>query len=214
MELWSGTLSVFSAKVRIAAAEKGVPLQIRELTWTRAAGWGEKPAGLLAVSPRGEVPVLVDGDLAVFDSTVINEYLEDCCPEQALLPADPRDRARCRMWEELADDVLARTLPVLVSEVYLKPGGEGRDEAAVAVARATVQGHYQRLNDALADAGYLCGAFSLADIANFLAVAFCQSMGAGIGEGHVALGAWFQRVLQRPAVKAEFDAILAASAAA
>ncbi len=214
MQLWSGTLSVFSAKVRIAAAEKGVSLDIRELPWTRAAGWGEKPAALLAVSPRGEVPVLVDGDLAVFDSTVINEYLEERCPAMALLPAEPQARARCRMWEELADDVLARALPVLVSEVYLKPGGEARDEPALAAALAAVNGHYQRLDDALSGTGHLCGGFSLADIANFLAVAFCQSMGAGIGEGQAALGAWFARVLERPAVKSEFDAILAASAAA
>lgn len=214
MELWSGTLSVFSAKVRIAAREKGLPFEIHELTWTKVAKWGDKPEALCAVSPRAQVPVLVDGDLAVFDSTIINEYLEEHFPQRPLLPADDAGRARCRMWEELADDLLAQALPVLVSEVYLKPDGHGRDVPAVTRAQTACAAHYRRLDDALADADYLCGAYSLADIGNFLAVAFCQTLGAPLGGGLPNLGAWFQRVRERPVVGAEFDAILTAAAAA
>jgi glutathione S-transferase len=213
MYLWSGTLSVFSAKVRIAAREKGLALETREVPWTRATQW-TKPDALLAVSPRGQVPVLVDDELAVFDSTVINEYLEDRFPERPLLPADPAGKARCRMWEELGDDLLTRALPVLVRENFLKPQGAARDEAAVAEALAVAAAHHRRLDEALAEQDYLCGAYSLADIGNFLAVAFCRTLGAPPDDTLEHLGAWFQRVYERPVVKAEFDAITAAAAAA
>ena len=214
MYLWSGTLSVFSAKVRIAAREKGVTLEIRDLPWTRARQWGDKPAALLAVSPRGEVPVLVDGDLAVFDSTIINEYLEERLPGTSLMPSDAAGRAKCRMWEELADDMLARALPVLVREVYLKPQGAPRDETALADARAAAARYHRRLEEALGGQDYLCRAFSLADIGNFLAVAFCRTLGAPPDDGLAHLAAWFQRVAERPVVKDEFDTITRASAAA
>ena len=213
MYLWSGTLSVFSAKVRIAAREKNLPLEIREVTWSRARLW-DKPEALLAVSPRGQVPVLMDGELAVFDSTIINEYLEERFPELPLMPADTAGRARCRMWEELGDDMLGRAMPVLVREIYLKAPGAPRDEAAVAAALEVVSTHHGRLEEALEGQDFLCGAYSLADIGNFLAVAFCHTLGAPPDGALANLAAWYRRVAERPVVKEEFDAIVAAAAAA
>lgn len=214
MYLWSGTLSVFSAKVRIAAREKGLDLEIRELPWTRAAAWGEKPAELLAANPRGQVPVLMDGELAVFDSTVINEYLEERCPDVPLLPAGAGERATCRMWEALGDDLLSGPLPVLVKELFMKPESGDRDQAALAAAQASVAAHYDRLEAALADRPYLCGDFSLADIGNFLGVAFCSTLGAGPDASRAGLNAWFERIQARPGVRAELDLVTEAAAAA
>jgi glutathione S-transferase len=92
MQLWSGTLSTFSTKVRIACGEKGIAVTIRELPWSRQSSFA-KSAEFMALSPRGEVPVLVDGDLVLYDSTVINEYLEEKYPEPRLLPRTPVSRA-------------------------------------------------------------------------------------------------------------------------
>src|SRR5204862_7367024 len=64
------------------------------------AGGGDDFA---ATNPRPEIPALVDGDVRVFDSTIILEYLEDKWPEPAMLPASPADRARVRMIEEVCD---------------------------------------------------------------------------------------------------------------
>jgi glutathione S-transferase len=214
MYLWSGTLSVFSAKVRIAVREKNLPVEIREVTWTRARLWGDKPEALLAVSPRGQVPVLVDDEVAVFDSTIINEYLEERFPEPPLMPADTTGRARCRMWEELADDMLGRAMPVLVREIYVKPEGAARDEAALAAALKIVSAHHARLEQALVGADFLCGAYSLADIGNFLAVAFCSTLGAPPDDKLINLAAWYRRVAERPVVKHEIDAVIAAASAA
>jgi glutathione S-transferase len=58
---------------------------------------------LLAVSPRGEVPALVDGDAVVYDSTLICEYLEERHPTPALLPSDAAGRVRVRALERWAD---------------------------------------------------------------------------------------------------------------
>ena len=89
MQLWSGVLSPFSAKVRVVLAEKGLSAEILEVPWSRKTLWGPKPAEFLAVSPLGKVPVLLDGDLAIYDSTVIDEYLEEQYPELPLMPAEP-----------------------------------------------------------------------------------------------------------------------------
>src|SRR3982750_3941683 len=55
------------------------------------------------LSPLRRIPVLIDGDLSVSDSTVIGEYLDDASPGHRLYPADPKDRARARWLEEFAD---------------------------------------------------------------------------------------------------------------
>ncbi|HEX7037948.1 MAG TPA: glutathione S-transferase family protein [Pseudomonadales bacterium] len=213
MYLWSGTLSVFSAKVRIAAKEKGLALELRELPWSRTAGWS-KSAEFLAVSPRGQVPVLVDGDLAVFDSTTINQYLDERYPEPALMPADPAARARCRMWEDLADDLLAQALPVLVRENFLKRDPAACDAVALDAAQTSLAAHHRRLDETLRGQDYLCGTFGLADIANYLLVAFGRMLGTPPDPALAALAGWLDRVGTRPAVKAELDAIAQAAAAA
>lgn len=213
MYLWSGTLSVFSAKVRIAANEKGVELELRELPWSRASGWNKSDA-FLAASPRGQVPLLVDDELAVFDSTTINEYLEDRHPEPPLMPSDAAGRARCRMWEDLADDLLAQVLPVLVRENFLKADPGSRDAAALDEALTLVAAHHRRLEETLQGQPYLCGGFGLADIANFLLVAFGRMLGAAPDPQLEALAGWIERVGSRPAVQKEIDAIAAAAAAA
>lgn len=213
MQLWSGTLSPFSAKVRLALAEKQIAFELLDLPWTRAALWGDKPEAFRAVSPRDQVPVLVDGDLVIPDSTVICEYLEDRHPEAPLLPADPKDRARCRVLEDDADHALAGFVTLLIREVFMKPDGAGRDAEGVAQAEAGIRATYDRMEAALGTGEYLAGGFSLADIAGFLLVAFASTLGCAPDEGS-ALAAWNARLRERPAFAAEFAAVLAAAAAA
>src|SRR5437762_2527649 len=64
--------------------------------------------GFERLSPLRRIPVLIDGDLSISDSTVICEYLDEAYPGHPLLPADPRDRARAR-WPRTAGFV-GRTL--------------------------------------------------------------------------------------------------------
>jgi glutathione S-transferase len=93
-------LSPYGQKVKIALLEKGVPF---EAIMPGNIGSGAAGGEFARVSPRGEVPALIDGDVAVFDSTIILEYIEDRWPAPALLPAIAAERARVRMLEDAMD---------------------------------------------------------------------------------------------------------------
>lgn len=75
MKLYSGPISLFARKVEIALAEKGLRVEREMVPFSQATGYAPKHPAVLAANPKGQVPVLVDGDLTLFDSTVILEYL-------------------------------------------------------------------------------------------------------------------------------------------
>ncbi len=209
LELWSGVLSNNAAKVRIALAEKGLDYVVNEVPWTKQSRWDPKPAGLLAVSPRGQVPVLIDDGFVVHDSTVIIEYLEDKYPTPPLFPAAINDKTECRMWEDDAD-YAQQFVGTLISDVFLGKSDAPLSEKAVD-AIASLEQFYNRLETRLEDRDFLSGEFSAADVANFMVVAFATTMGAEVTQPRLA--AWFARMLERPTVKQEYDAILGAAAA-
>ncbi len=216
MQLWSGLLSPFSAKIRIYLAERGISYEHAEIPWSRQHLWGPKPEEFLAVSPHGEVPALVDGDLAVFDSTLIWEYLEEAYPDRGLTPQGAAAKARCRMWEERADHTMAKHLTTLIREVYL-PSQLSKEQstALVTEAVAAVNAYYQALDQSLAAGGeYLCGAYSIADIATFVCLMFTQTLGAAVPEELQHLHAWLARMAARPVIAAEAERIVAGAAAA
>src|SRR5215210_5293694 len=85
------------------------------------------------LSPLRRIPVLIDGDLSVSDSTVICEYLDEAYPGHALLPPDPADRAHARWLDEFADTRLGDVFiwglfyPKIVHPlVWGEPGDQGR----------------------------------------------------------------------------------------
>jgi glutathione S-transferase/RNA polymerase-associated protein len=99
--LYEHPMSPYAQKVKIAIREKGLEF---ELAAPSGLGTGAVLRGDFArISPRGEVPALVDGEVAIFDSTIILEYLEDKFPSPAMLPASAAERARVRMVEEVMD---------------------------------------------------------------------------------------------------------------
>lgn len=214
MKLWSGVLSPFSAKVRIVLAEKGLAYETLEIPWSRKALWGPKPPEFLAVSPRGKVPVLIDGPVTLFDSTVINEYLEDRYPATPVFPADPAGRGRCRQLEDEADQSMAEEVTPLVQELYTKQDEAARDLARVATATEALRRRWGDLERELAGREHLCGAFTVADIATFMVVAFAATLGVPPAAEQPNLNAWFQRMLARPTVGGEFQKISAAAATA
>jgi glutathione S-transferase/RNA polymerase-associated protein len=93
-------LSPYGQKVKIALLEKGIAF---EAPMPDALGSGATAGEFAAASPRGEVPALIDGGVTVFDSTVILEYIEERWPDPPLLPAEPAERARVRMLEDVMD---------------------------------------------------------------------------------------------------------------
>jgi glutathione S-transferase len=93
-------LSPYGQKVKIALLEKGVAF---EAPLPGNIGSGSTAGEFARISPRGEVPALLDGDVAVFDSSVILEYIEERWPQPVLLPSSAAERARVRMLEETMD---------------------------------------------------------------------------------------------------------------
>ncbi|MEQ8283706.1 MAG: glutathione S-transferase family protein [Parvibaculum sp.] len=98
--LYEHPLSPYAQKVKISAREKGVELTLKT---PDGIGAGTSRGEFVAANPRAEVPAPIDGDVQVFDSTIILEYLEDKFPRPPMLPATPAARAKVRMIEEVCD---------------------------------------------------------------------------------------------------------------
>lgn len=98
--LWGFRLSPYTGKARAAFLEKGVEVDLVEIHPAR------RPPRLRELNPVGRVPVLELGDdLALRESSVICEWLEDRYPDPPLWPADPDTRAWARGWARYVDDV-------------------------------------------------------------------------------------------------------------
>jgi len=100
VRVYDHPLSPYGQKVKMALLEKNVPF---EAPLPLNIGSGERSGEFAAANPRGEVPALVDGDVKIFDSTIILEYIEDKWPAPPLLPPEPAERARVRMLEDAMD---------------------------------------------------------------------------------------------------------------
>jgi glutathione S-transferase len=201
MKLYSGPLSLFSRKVEIALAEKALPFERVMVPFSQEKGYSPKHPDVLAANPKGQVPVLVDGDLTLFDSTLIFEYLEDAYPSPPLFPAGPKERARCRLLELSADEVL---LPPLRTLMYRSeppsPDAERQRQRTAEAERGeeAIRNHYAALTEALGGRDYFCGGFSVADIALFMSVLFVLRLKGPRLDEHPALAAWYARVQARP----------------
>lgn len=203
MKLYSGPLSLFTAKVRIALGEKGIDYERVEVGWSLEHRYEPHHPDVVALNPKRQVPVLVDGDVAVYDSTLILEYLEEARPAPPLLPSGPAPRARCRQLEAAADEILFPHVWTLIDEGFYPSAGRTRDEAKLASARSAVARYCAPLDRDLAQSPWLCGDFSVADIAHVVFLNAAATLGAPIRPEQEALTAWYQRALARPAVATE-----------
>ena len=104
LELYHGATSVCSSKVRIGLSEKNLSWESHPINLVK----GEQTAAdYLLLNPKGVVPTLVDGDLVVVESSVILEYIDSQGSGPKLMPDDPRDCARARVWLASCIDVHA-----------------------------------------------------------------------------------------------------------
>jgi glutathione S-transferase/RNA polymerase-associated protein len=200
--LYDDVFSPYARKVRIALYEKGVPFER-----VRALHGDCNRTDFVHVNPRAEVPALVDGDLAIFDSTIVCEYLEDRYPAPPLYPRDPAGRARCRLIEDLADTQLdAATYAVAIVEM-----GRRESHPAMHDAAARDLGRlYDQLERTLGDTPFFCGEYSLADVAVVPHVMAATFLGfPPDGARHVALGRWLERVQAREAVARDTADVIA-----
>lgn len=157
----------------------------------------KRPAELDAIGARAKSPTLFDGERAVHESLVVLEYLEDRYPEPALLPQDPLERARVRMFQTRVSEELMPKHGALVAELLFKrePDPHKVDE----LRRAFVESlqawdrHFQGRTFACSDA------FSLADITLYTIFPSTKAVaGVEIPGEYSHLRAWLDRVAARP----------------
>ena len=195
LRLFSGPLSMFGAKAQIAALEKDLDFELVTVPFDMNRLYEPKHPEVLRINPKQQVPVLLHGELEIFDSTQIFEYLEDLKREPALWPAGPAARARARLLEHKSDEVF---FPHIIRLMGLQATPE--DPAAIA-ARSGAARYYEEMEAHLADRDYLAGPYSYADIAFYMAQLFGARMGADMTAATPRLRRWRDRVTARPAVQ-------------
>lgn len=192
MRIYSGPLSMFGAKAEIAAREKGLDFELIMVPFV--SDYEPKHPEVVRINPKQQVPVLVHGDLEIFDSTQIFEYLEDLKPVPALWPSEPASRARARILELKSDEVFFSHI------IRLMNLRKNPDVAAAAAAKQAALAYYKEMEAILSDRRFLAGSFSYADIAFYMAQLFAERMGAPLDSTTPALLRWREAMSARPAV--------------
>lgn len=149
MNLYSGTTDPFSHRCRIVLFEKGMDFQVIDVDLYN------KPEDVAVINPYNRVPVLVDRDLILYESNIINEYIDERFPHPQLMPPDPIMRARARQLLHTFELELFAHIPAL------EQNQKGADAA-----RAHVRDHLTQLAPILAKQKFLLGdEFSMLDVA-------------------------------------------------
>jgi glutathione S-transferase len=185
----------FSQKVRVVLAEKDLESERKPVDLRRNE---QRTAEFLKLNPYGKVPVLIDDDVVIYDSTIINEYLEEEYPNPPLMPGDSAGRARVRMLEDLADNLFIPRVDIVLAEVH-KPEAE-RDAEKIRKYEGEIAQLLKRLEPMLAQP-FLVGEFSLADIAFVPRVLILGQLGVELDPSLHQVSAWMARLRERSSVR-------------
>jgi glutathione S-transferase len=199
MTLYYMSGSPYAWRVWLALEHKGMAYDLKRMSFD--AGDFSQPS-FLALNPRHQVPVIVDGDFVLYESAAIVEYLEDKQPEPRLFATDLRERAVQRRLVREADEYVAEAIAELARAVLFTPrerwSEERIGEACAAIKRelamweGTVRGEF------------ITGDLSVVDFSLFPHVALLGRIGdrfPGLLPGDLAgpnLRAWMQRVQALP----------------
>lgn len=121
MILYSGLSCPFSHRCRIVLYEKGMDFEIMDVDVHN------KPEDLAVMNPYNEVPVLVERDLILHESNIINEYIDERFPHPQLMPVDPVMRARARLFLFRFEQELFIHVKALESGITGKEATKARD---------------------------------------------------------------------------------------
>jgi len=186
----------FCQKVRVVLAEKDLEY---EKTLVDLRKQDQKTPEFLQLNPYGKVPVLVDEDTVVYDSTIINEYLDEEYPIPALMPEDSQARAQVRTLEDYCDNSFIPPTTVLLAQA-LKPEGE-RDGQRVEQAREELRRCLYFLREKLDGNQYLVGnQFTLADAAFAPRMIVLGRLGFEFEPALAPVQQWVDRIRTRPSV--------------
>lgn len=190
---WGTLRSTNASKVKVILEEKNLSYRVDRL---HPKDLWAKPETILSRHPLGKVPYIEIGDDCLFDSTVINEYLDDEYPDPPLKPRNARDLARMRMLENFGDEaVLVGDLPKVWMPMWSGP--EKRDLEAMEKGRQGLrQTAFAYLETQVTEGEYLCGEFSLAD-APYMAMAMVLEVDGMNLTDFPRLAAYLERLRSR-----------------
>lgn len=201
--LYDNPFSPFARKVRLVLAHKRLPFESVDAL---ALSNQER---LHAVNARGEVPVLVDGEITVSNSADIIAYLEDRYPQPPILPDAPGARVTARAWERLADGTLDAILHDM--SIWIWPTHHRADVPPAGLLEAGVRDIAKilaRMEAALSGQDFLCESFSIADVAVFPHLSSLKPLGLAPGEDtHPRVSAWNRRLRAMPIVQQDLDTV-------
>jgi glutathione S-transferase len=204
LSLYHNPLSTCSQKVRLVLEYKNLPWKNNSIDLMKGENFSE---AYLKINPKAQVPVLVDNGQKVFESTVINEYIDDAYPESSLKPTNAYDKSVMRIWIKEVDEKIHKAVGIItlasvlrtmqlkrpkedvIAEINKIPDLElrkvklsafenGVKAPEVMIAINTMQNLLERMSIALKDEQWLAGSiFSLADAAIFPYVLRLEHLG-------------------------------------
>jgi glutathione S-transferase len=186
IKLYSSRRCPYALRTRLALQEKGLDHEHIEIDLR------DKPADFLAISRYGKVPALIDGDRHIYESAIINEYLDEQYPEPPLMPRAPIERAYARIWIDFAN---TRLMPASAQIAF------GKTDEAKQAAREEFLGHMQMVSGELGDGPWFLGErYSLVDVTYCTFYARLERYaGIDLPDNVVA---WLERIAARPAYQA------------
>jgi len=147
-----------------------------------------KPQDLLELNPYAKVPVLVDGDGVVYESAIVNEYLEEKYPAIRLLPPDHLERAKARIWIDFFN---TRIHPAAHDITHDKNPERAKEQMSK---------HLKTLDQEMAGKQYILDEFSLADVTFIPFYTRRERYGVTIDDNLPNLKRWGEELIARPAV--------------
>jgi len=196
MKLYDRHTSPNCQRTRVVLYEKNLPYETIPVDLVKKE---QKRPEFLKMNPYGKVPVLIDGDTILYESCIINEYLDEKYPNPPLLPRDSGRRAKIRIQ---IDYGVNRTYPAyekLRNEMF-KAEGERKTEV-ISEAKTELKGLLQKLEDEIGDKPYLAGDFSLLDAAVIPRFLRLAAWGPLADPALPRLIDWLERMKSRPSIQ-------------
>ena len=188
MVLYSGTNCPFSQRCRLVLFEKGMDFEIRDVDLFN------KPEDISVMNPYGQVPILVERDLILYESNIINEYIDERFPLPQLMPPDPVARARARLFLFNFEKELFVHVAALENE---------KGKAAEKVhekARLAIRDRLTQLAPIFVKNKYMLGdEFSMLDVAIAPLLWRLEHYGIDLSRNAAALLKYAERIFSRPA---------------
>jgi glutathione S-transferase len=194
IKLYSAKGCPFARRTRVVLHEKDIDFETSEVDFRN------KSDEFLEASPNGKVPVVVvDGD-SLYESNIVNQYLDEVHEEPKLMPGDPKARAYARIWMARADDDF-------YPQVFVSSMGRTRGfpEERISEAQEKLKATLSRLEEGLEGREYLADSFSLADIAhagNFVRLHELEQNGTVYLTDYPNVASWMERIEARESFEA------------